>query len=64
MSITASTVDTGLLDLPWDLPLADWPDETIDALPKGISRHLQPFVQLGGYVVAVKETGQEVARSE
>lgn len=64
MSITAATVDAGLLDLPWDLPLADWPDETIVALPKGISRHLVRFVHLSGYVAAVKETGEEVARAE
>ena len=64
MSITAATVDPGLLDLPWDLPLADWPDDTIVALPKGISRHLVRFVHLSGYVAAVKETGEEVARSE
>ncbi len=64
MSITAATVDPGLLDLPWDLPLDAWPDETIVALPKGISRHLVRFVHLSGYVVAVKETGEEIARSE
>lgn len=64
MSITAATVDPGLLDLPWDLPLDEWPDETIVALPKGISRHLVRFVHLSGYVVAVKETGEEIARSE
>lgn len=64
MTITAATVDPGLLDLPWDLPLDAWPDETIVALPKGISRHLVRFVHLSGYVVAVKETSAELARSE
>ncbi len=64
MSITAATVDPGLLDLPWDLPLEDWPDDVIVALPKGISRHLVRFVHLSGYVAAVKETGEEVARAE
>jgi hypothetical protein len=64
LSITAATVDPGLLDLPWDLPLDTWPDDTIVALPKGISRHLVRFVHLSGYVVAVKETGEEIARSE
>ncbi|PZE27183.1 MULTISPECIES: DUF4032 domain-containing protein [unclassified Curtobacterium] len=64
MSITAATVDPGLLDLPWDLPLDAWPDDTIAALPKGISRHLVRFVHLSGYVVAVKETSEELARSE
>jgi hypothetical protein len=64
MSITAATVDPGLLDLPWDLPLEDWPEDTIAALPKGISRHTVRFVHLSGYVVAVKETSEELARSE
>ena len=64
MTITAATVDPGLLDLPWDLPLDAWPEETIVALPKGISRHLVRFVHLSGYVVAVKETSAELARSE
>jgi hypothetical protein len=64
MSITAATVDPSLLDLPWDLPLEDWPEQTIAALPKGISRHTVRFVHLSGYVVAVKETSEELARSE
>src|SRR5690606_34350363 len=51
-------------DLPWDLPLETWPDETIAALPKGISRHLVRFVHLEGYIVAVKETTAELARRE
>jgi hypothetical protein len=64
MSITAATVDPSLLDLPWDVPLEEWPDDTIAALPKGISRHTVRFVHLSGYVVAVKETSEELARSE
>ncbi len=32
LSITAATVDPGLLDLPWDQPLEDWPDDVIVAL--------------------------------
>ena len=38
LSITAAVPDSALLDLPWDLPLDLWPDETIASLPKGISR--------------------------
>jgi Domain of unknown function (DUF4032)/Lipopolysaccharide kinase (Kdo/WaaP) family len=64
LNITASTVDPGLLDLPWALPLETWPDDTIAALPKGISRHLVRFVHLSGYVVAIKETSAELARRE
>ncbi|MDM4763751.1 DUF4032 domain-containing protein [Galbitalea sp. SE-J8] len=64
LNITAATVDPGLLDLPWELPLDLWPDETIAALPKGISRHLVRFVHLSGYIVAIKETSAELAKSE
>jgi hypothetical protein len=64
LSITSAVPDPALLDLPWDLPLETWPDETIAALPKGISRHLVRFVHLEGFVVAVKETTAELARRE
>ena len=64
LNITSATVDPGLLDLPWNLPLEEWPEDTIAALPKGISRHLVRFVHLGGYVVAIKETSAEFARRE
>ena len=64
LSITSATVDSALLDLPWNLPLDVWPDEVIAALPKGISRHLVRFAHLSGYVVAIKETSAELARGE
>jgi hypothetical protein len=64
LNITAATVDPALLDLPWSLPLEIWPEDTIAALPKGISRHLVRFVNLSGYVVAIKETSAELARKE
>ncbi|WP_022882535.1 DUF4032 domain-containing protein [Gryllotalpicola ginsengisoli] len=64
VNITAATVDPALLDLPWDTPLDEWPNEYIAQLPKGISRHLVRFANLSGYVVAVKETTGEMARQE
>ncbi|TXK19347.1 DUF4032 domain-containing protein [Homoserinibacter sp. GY 40078] len=64
LSITSAMPDPALLDLPWELPLELWPDETIAALPKGISRHLVRFVHLEGFVVAIKETSAELARRE
>ena len=64
LNITSATVDPALLDLPWNLPLEDWPDEVIAALPKGISRHLVRFVHLSGYIIAIKETSDEMARGE
>ncbi|UWF77057.1 MULTISPECIES: DUF4032 domain-containing protein [Microbacterium] len=64
LRITASTVDPGLLELPWSTPLAKWPSEHIVSLPKGLSRHLVRFADLSGRVVAVKETTEEMARRE
>jgi hypothetical protein len=64
LNITAATVEPALLDLPWSLPLEIWPEETIAALPKGISRHLVRFAYLSGYVVAIKETSAELAQRE
>ncbi|GAA3582478.1 DUF4032 domain-containing protein [Klugiella xanthotipulae] len=64
LNIQAARVDPNLLDLPWRLPLDEWPDEIIAALPKGISRHLVRFAHLSGHVVAVKETTDEMARGE
>ncbi|MFT4219821.1 MAG: DUF4032 domain-containing protein [Microbacterium sp.] len=64
LSITASSVDPGLLTLPWSTGLADWPSKDIVWLPKGISRHLVRFANLSGRVVAVKETTSEMARRE
>ena len=64
LSITSAVPDPALLDLPWDVPLELWPDETIAALPKGISRHLVRFVRFGEHVLAVKETTEEMAQRE
>ncbi|MFT4280256.1 DUF4032 domain-containing protein [Microbacterium sp.] len=64
LTITASSVDAGLLALPWSSPLEEWSNDTIVSLPKGISRHLVRFASLSGRVVAVKETTTEMARRE
>ena len=64
LSITSAMADPALLDLPWDLPLEAWPNETIAALPKGISRHLVRFAHLGAHIVAIKETTAEMAKGE
>lgn len=64
LNITAATVEPGLLSLPWDIPLEEWPDDTITALPKGISRHIVRFAQLDGYVIAIKETTAAMAQGE
>lgn len=64
LEITAATVDPALLDLPWEVPLEDWPQEILAALPRGLSRHIVRFVNLSGRVIAVKEIGETVAHHE
>ncbi|WP_431891460.1 DUF4032 domain-containing protein [Cellulosimicrobium funkei] len=64
LQITASAPDPALLDLPWDVPLEEWPEETLAALPRGISRHIVRFVRLSGRVIAIKEIGETVAYRE
>jgi hypothetical protein len=64
LQITAAAPDPALLDLPWDIPLEEWPDETLAALPRGISRHIVRFVRMSGKVIAVKEIGESVAYRE
>ena len=64
LSITAATAEPELLDLPWHLPLEQWPSENIAALPKGLSRHTVRFAHLGEHVIAIKETLFELAKRE
>lgn len=64
LEIMAATVDPALLDLPWEIPLEEWPDDTLAALPRGISRHIVRFVNLSDRVIAVKEIGSTVAHHE
>ncbi|MSS83365.1 DUF4032 domain-containing protein [Actinomycetaceae bacterium WB03_NA08] len=64
LQITTANVDPALLDLPWEVPLEEWPEDILAALPRGISRHIVRFVNLSGRVIAVKEIGETVAHHE
>ena len=64
LNITAASMDPGLLDLPWHLPLEDWPKDNLAALPRGISRHVVRFARMGDSLIAIKETSEHVARQE
>ena len=64
LQITAANIDPALLDLPWDVPLVDWPEDLLAALPRGLSRHVVRFVNLSGRVIGVKEIGEAVAKRE
>jgi Domain of unknown function (DUF4032) len=56
--------DTRLITLPWATPLAEWPEETLVALPRGISRHVVRFVRVGAQVYAMKEVLEHLALHE
>ncbi|HEY8721738.1 DUF4032 domain-containing protein [Pengzhenrongella sp.] len=64
LQITTARPDPALLDLPWHIPLEDWPSDVLAALPRGISRHIVRFVKMSGRVIAVKEIGETVAYRE
>ena len=62
--ITSKLHDPDLLDLPWDVPLEQWPDDLLVDLPRGISRHVVRFVAMNGSIYALKEIGRWSAERE
>ncbi|MHA7862390.1 DUF4032 domain-containing protein [Tessaracoccus sp. Y36] len=60
----AARPDADLLRLPWQVPLTDWPAQHLVALPRGISRHVVRFLQVGDEIFAAKEILEEVAVQE
>jgi hypothetical protein len=54
----------GLIDLPWDMPLEEWPSWYLVALPRGISRHVVRFVRINQQVYAFKEIVESYATRE
>ncbi|MFG2310615.1 DUF4032 domain-containing protein [Streptomyces sp. NPDC048566] len=53
-----------LLELPWQVPLEEWPDHHLVPLPRGISRHVVRYARAGDEVVAVKELAERPAVRE
>ncbi|MFW6203502.1 MAG: DUF4032 domain-containing protein [Actinomycetota bacterium] len=53
-----------LLDLPWEIPLAEWPERHLVLLPRGISRHVVRFTRLNGEIFALKEVVESFAHRE
>ncbi len=53
--VTTLGTNTEVLTLPFEQPLAEWQDERIVYVPRGISRHVVRFVDVGGEVFAIKE---------
>jgi Domain of unknown function (DUF4032) len=53
-----------LITLPWATPLADWRQENLVALPRGLSRHVVRFVRVSSEVYAFKEVVEHLALHE
>jgi hypothetical protein len=54
------------LDLPWELPLSEWPGncDRLEEVPLGLSRHVVMFVNYDGKLFAIKELPPKVAEKE
>jgi hypothetical protein len=64
LHIVASRPDPAVVRLPWATPLADWSEEFVVPLPRGLSRHVVRIVRLRERTYAVKETQEEIAFRE
>ena len=64
LTIVGAPADAVLLDLPWSVPLEQWPADRLIGLPRGVSRHVVRFVRVAGTVYAVKEIGTFSAHRE
>lgn len=64
LEITSARPDPALLDLPWSMPLEEWPEPLLAALPRGISRHVVRFVHVSGRILAIKEIHEPIAQRE
>jgi tRNA A-37 threonylcarbamoyl transferase component Bud32 len=60
----AAQPDSRLITLPWTTPLAEWPEENLVALPRGISRHVVRFVRVAKEIYAFKEVMEQLAWHE
>ncbi len=64
LHIVASRPDPAVVTLPWGVPLAEWGQEHVVPLPRGLSRHVVRIVRLRERTYAVKETVEEIAFRE
>ena len=64
LHIVASRPDPAVVGLPWSTPLADWPQEYVVPLPRGLSRHVVRIIRLRDRTYAIKETQEDIAFRE
>lgn len=63
-TLKTTGTDLALIDLPWDQPLEDWPEELSKALPAGLHRHVVTFLDCNGTTLVLKELPQRLASRE
>lgn len=61
---TSSETQPDFLALPFDTPLAEWPDELVVDIPKGVHRHVVRFVASDDRLFALKELPRDLAHHE
>ncbi len=61
---TSKEPEPNFLQLPWALPLEEWPDELAVRLPRGRHRHVVRFIDHEGNFFACKELSSELAHRE
>jgi len=61
---TDSDDQPDFLDLPWEIPLTDWPDDVVVNVPAGLHRNVVKFVASGNHVYALKELPGRLAHHE
>ena len=68
LQLLARTGHPDFLDLPWEVPLAEWTSERLVEVVRGIHRHVVRFVEydnpLGPALYALKELPAPIARRE
>jgi Domain of unknown function (DUF4032)/Lipopolysaccharide kinase (Kdo/WaaP) family len=62
--LVARTGHPTFLDLPWERPLAEWEEERLVEVVRGISRHVVRFVDYDGRLYALKELPARYAERE
>jgi tRNA A-37 threonylcarbamoyl transferase component Bud32 len=62
--LVARADQPAFLDLPWDVPLEEWPSDRVVEVLRGISRHVVRFVRLNGSFYALKELPEPLADRE
>jgi methylglyoxal synthase len=64
LRIVTRTGHADFLDLPWNLPLAEWKWDRIVEIERGIGRHVVRFIDHGGVIYALKELPRIFAERE